>query len=101
MRERIDFLEKSPTDAAVVEHALLGSRLHLSRGGAGFRATQRRAPPDTHDACVTGTLVLLDAAASGDWCSRPRAAVTANCRLLRRISLLEYLQLVWPANDRP
>jgi UDP-glucose 4-epimerase len=65
MRERIDFIEASLTDAAAVEQAVQGVDciFHEAALASVPRSVER--PLDTHEACVTGTLVLLDAARRG------------------------------------
>lgn len=62
MRERVEFVQASLTDGAAVAKAVLGVDciFHQAALASVPRSVER--PLDTHDACVTGTLALLDAA---------------------------------------
>jgi UDP-glucose 4-epimerase len=60
--DRVEFVHGSVADAAVVERAMRGVELVLHHAAIASVPRSVEAPLDTHAACVTGTLTVLDAA---------------------------------------
>jgi UDP-glucose 4-epimerase len=60
--DRVEFIQGSVADAAAVERAMKGVELVFHQAAIASVPRSVEAPLDTHAACVTGTLNVLDAA---------------------------------------